>query len=282
MVLRVPEIGAIRQESVLTTLENRGAGVERDSQVLVPPPVLPAAPGARARSARPSDVVRSAVYFALLPTRRNVLHWASWALALGVELALVVVLRHERIYGWEQEVTRRLQDVPGKHLAIDSTSPLTNTLSVPFLLLFLAIVGGVLLLGHRGAAVLLLLTFPLHVLAQFPKALVDRPRPSGVFAGIEGVGGSQSFPSGHAEYVVTFYGFLAYLLILHVRGRWARAAIIAGWVVFVLATGFGRVAQGRHWPLDVLTSFLIGLGLLSGMIWLHSALRYAKQGRGRG
>ena len=218
---------------------------------------------------------RLARAFALRPTRRNRLHWASWALALGVELALVAVLRDGRVFGWEQAVGRRLQAVPGKRVVFDVSSTLTNALSVPFLLIFVAIVAVVLLLGHRGAAVLLLLSFPLHVLAQFPKALVDRPRPSPAFAGIEGVGGLQSFPSGHSEYVVTFYGFLAYLLMLHRRGRWWRAGIAVVWVGLVLATGFGRVALGRHWPLDVLASYLIGLGLLSGMVWLHSAFRYA-------
>jgi undecaprenyl-diphosphatase len=217
--------------------------------------------------------------FAFRPTRRNRLHWASWALALGVELALVVVLRGGQIYGWERSLTRRLQDVPGKRAIFDVTSTLTNTISLPFLLILLAIVSGVLLLGHPGAAALLLLTFPLHVLSQFPKALVERPRPSPAFDGIVGVGGGQSFPSGHAEYVVTFYGFLAYLLMLYVRGRRTRAAIFVAWLVFALATGFGRIAMGRHWPLDILASYLIGLGLLSGMIWLHSAFRYAKEGR---
>jgi undecaprenyl-diphosphatase len=228
-----------------------------------------------------AGVLRDAAFFAFRPTRRNLLHWGSWALALGVELALVVVLQSGRIYGWEQAITRRLQAVPGKRLVFDVTSTLTNTISVPFALIFLAIVGFVLLLGHRGAALLLALTFPLHVLAQFPKALVDRPRPSADYEGIVGVGGFQSFPSGHSEYVVTFYGFLAYLLMLHARDRRLRAAIFVAWLVFALATGFGRVALGRHWPLDVLTSYLIGLGLLSGMIWLHSAFRYVKERRPR-
>jgi undecaprenyl-diphosphatase len=228
---------------------------------------------------RARDVLRDAASFAVRPSRRNRLHWSSWAIALGIELALVAVLWNGRIFGWEQAVTRRLQDVPGKRVVFDVSSTLTNTLSLTFLLIFLPIASVVLLLGHRGAAVLLLLTFPLHVLSQFPKALVDRPRPSPDFAGIDGVGGFQSFPSGHAEYVITFYGFLAYLLMLHVDGRRPRAVIFAAWLILALATGFGRVALGRHWPLDVLASYLIGLGLLSGMIWLHSAFRYVKEGR---
>jgi membrane-associated phospholipid phosphatase len=241
-------------------------------------PIAPAGPTALRRRASVGDTLRTASAFAFHPTRRNLLHWGSWVLAFAVELTLLVLLRDGQIYGWEQELTRRLQAAPGKQVVFDISSTLTNTLSWPFLLLFLAILAVVLWSGHRGAAVLLAFSFPLHVLAQFPKALIERPRPSAAFDGIEGVGGFQSFPSGHAEYVVTFYGFLAYLLMLHIRSRWGRIAVFVGWVAFALATGFGRVALGRHWPLDVLTSYLIGLGLLSGLIWLHSAFRYAKQG----
>lgn len=234
-------------------------------------------PGIRARATLFLEAHRATIDVALRPTRRNLLHWASWALALGVELALVVVLWNDRILGWEQSLTRRLQDVPGKQLIFDVSSALTNTISVGFLLIFLTVVSAVYLLGQRAAALLLVLTLPLHAYALVPKLVVDRTRPSSAFDGIVGVGGPYSFPSGHSEYVVTFYGFLSYLFMLHVNGRWPKAAIFAVWVVLVLATGFGRVALGRHWPLDVLAANVIGLGSLSAMIWLHTAIRHTQK-----
>jgi membrane-associated phospholipid phosphatase len=227
--------------------------------------------------ARYEALARDTLAFAIRPTRRNKLHWASWAIALAAEIILVVILRSGQTYAWERWLTRELQQVPGRRTIFDVTSTMTNSLSLGFLAIFLAIITLILTLGHRGAALLLLLTFPLHVLAQWPKALIDRPRPSDNFDGIVGVGGFQSFPSGHSEYVVTFYGFLAYLVMLHLERRWMRWAVGIGWVAFALATGFGRIALGRHWPIDVLASYVIGLGLLSGMIWLHTALRYAKR-----
>jgi membrane-associated phospholipid phosphatase len=130
---------------------------------------------------------------------------------------------------------------------------------------------------RRTIAVLLLLTFPLHVLAQFPKALVDRQRPSEEFSGIEGVGGSQSFPSGHSEYVVTFYGFIAYLLMKRFTNRTVQVIIFVAWLALALGTGYGRMAAGRHWPLDVLGSYAVGLGLLSGMVWIYRASTRANQ-----
>lgn len=233
-------------------------------------------PNLWARIALLRETHREVIAAALQPTCRNRLHWASWALVLAVILVLVVALWNGRIFGWEQELTRRFQDVPGKELIFDVSSALTNTISVGFLLIFLTAVSTVYLLHQRAAALLLVLTLPLHAVALVPKLLVDRARPSSAFEGIGGVGGPYSFPSGHAEYVVTFYGFLAYLLILHVNRRWLQAAIIAGWIGLVLATGFGRVALGRHWPLDVLGAYVIGLGSLSGLIWLYSAIRHTQ------
>ncbi|MEX0782491.1 MAG: phosphatase PAP2 family protein [Dehalococcoidia bacterium] len=212
---------------------------------------------------------------ALRSDRRNTLHGASWALALGFELAMLYVLWGGHIYGWEQSVTRTFQDVPGHWGIYVVSSTLTNTISIPFGLLFVAILGFVFSRGERTGATLLLLSFPLHVLSQFPKFFFERPRPSSDFDGISGIGGLNSFPSGHSEYVITFYGFLAYLLILRLPGRAQKIAVGAGFVAFALTTGFGRIAGGRHWPMDVLTSYVIGLGLLSGLIWIHTAWQRA-------
>lgn len=235
----------------------------------------------RAASERPqrtkSEILTNATRRAFRPTRRNVCHWASWAVALACELFLALFLRHGTIYGWEVSLTRTLQEVPQAELVFDVSSSLTNTLSVPFALLFAAILLAVWLTGRRLETVLLALSFPLHVLAQFPKALIDRPRPPAGFSGIEGVGGFQSFPSGHSEYVITFYGFLAFILLCRFRTRGQRFAIVAGWLVFAVATGFGRIAAGRHWPLDVIASYVVGLGLLSGLIWLYFAFQIPKE-----
>lgn len=212
---------------------------------------------------------------ALRPERRNVLFWSSWAVAVGFELAMVHVLWGGDIYGWEQDLTRAFQEVPA-HTEIRLVSSfLTNTLSVPFVLLFLAIAVVVARQGETAGAVVLLVSFPVHVLAQFPKFFFERPRPSAEFEGITGIGGLNSFPSGHSEYVVSFYGFLAYLLIIHLPSRAQKVAVGAAFVAFALTVGFGRIAGGRHWPVDVLTSYVIGLGVLSGLIWLHSSWRRA-------
>ncbi|MFN0147322.1 MAG: phosphatase PAP2 family protein [Dehalococcoidia bacterium] len=191
-------------------------------------------------------------------------------------MTLVFVLRGGHVYAWELDLTRLLQDTPGRREIFDPVNFLTNTLSWPFLGIFVVTILVAVAIRHYSVAFLVALTFPVHVLAQFPKAFLDRPRPPSSYPGVDGVGGFDSFPSGHAEFVVAFYGLLLFIAVRHARPRWARAALIASWGLFALATGYGRVATGRHWPIDILASYLIGFGILSGLLWLYEALRAAR------
>jgi membrane-associated phospholipid phosphatase len=113
------------------------------------------------------------------------------------------------------------------------------------------------------------------VLTQFPKALIDRPRPPAGFSSIVGPGGDHSFPSGHAEYVISFYGFLAIIVLQHVDRRWQRVLVATSFAIFALTVGAGRVSMGRHWPIDILASYAFGAAILSGILWLRHSIRQA-------
>jgi undecaprenyl-diphosphatase len=207
------------------------------------------------------------------PTFANRATWAFWLAAISLELSLLAVLSGGQIYGWEQDVERAIQDFGGDDNLFKGVFVLTNTLSLAFVPVLVVAFAGLWLFGKRLEAGLLLLTLPLHVLAQFPKALIDRPRPSAEFEGIVGIGGGQSFPSGHSEFAVTFYGFLAFVLIYYLQRPWQRAIVAGGFVSLVFLTGYGRISEGRHWPIDVLCSFLLGLAIVSGLMWLQRAIR---------
>lgn len=236
----------------------------------------PRVPGSRLNGAL--AVARDAVRFAVTPNRRNLLHWLSWAVTLSLVLTMTFILIDGQIYDWEQYVTRRMQEAGYPVWLIRITSDrLTGTITWEAISITASIIVGLWLLGQRLEAALVTLSVPLRVLANFPKEIVDRERPSELFEGIFGVGGGMSFPSGHAQLAVTFYGFLAYLALIHLRGRLQRAGVVLVWLVFAIAVGFGRIAHGRHWPLDVLIGYVIGIGLLSGLIWLHTALRQATE-----
>jgi membrane-associated phospholipid phosphatase len=210
------------------------------------------------------------------PTRRNMLHWASWAVTLAALLAMTVVLLNGQVYDWEIDFTRWAQGLGYPHWAFSLTADwLTNVDTPEGALIISSVALSLWLLRLRVEAALVLLTVPLHVLGNFPKALVARERPSEIIDGINGVGGLKSFPSGHAEFAITFYGFLLYLALIHVRNTAARVIMVAVWVLFALEVGFARIEDGRHWPLDIVAGYVVGIGLLSGLIWLHQSLRTA-------
>jgi membrane-associated phospholipid phosphatase len=102
-------------------------------------------------------------------------------------------------------------------------------------------------LGAR-VAVLLLMSSQLNAVL---KGVFHQPRPCDFDPGLqlawfEGYG----LPSGHAQFVVTFWGAIA----VWVRRRWL-------WVLTAILTvlvGFSRIYLGVHFPQDVLAGWAIG------------------------
>jgi membrane-associated phospholipid phosphatase len=210
---------------------------------------------------------------AFSPNRANAIHWATWALTLGIVLALSAILLEGRVFAWEQDLAREVQalDYPGWLYQV-TNERMTDVESIQGLAMVFGIAGAFWLARSRVDAGLLVLTLPLHVLGNFPKAFVDRDRPSDSYEGMDGFGGSMSFTSGHSEFVVTFWGFLLYLLLLRVTNPVARAGLVGGWLALVLSVALGRLHEGAHWPLDVAGGMVVGIGLVSGLIWLRRHL----------
>lgn len=98
--------------------------------------------------------------------------------------------------------------------------------------------------------------------------LVARPRPGSFHEHIHIVlhRPEYSFPSGHTEHDVAYYGFLLYLSftppVSTWKYHWVLIPLQVYCVVDILTIGFSRVYEGEHWLTDVLA------GYLSGAIWL--------------
>lgn len=86
---------------------------------------------------------------------------------------------------------------------------------------------------------------------------VGRPRPP--VQHLENPGGS-SFPSGHVANSTAVYVaiLLAVFLLTHVRAL--RPALIGLAAVLIAGIAASRVYLGLHYPTDVVTGFLLGLG----------------------
>ncbi len=96
--------------------------------------------------------------------------------------------------------------------------------------------------------------------------IVGRPRPSPHLVHVTAALNFNSFPSGHTEHIVIFYGFLLFLTLTKPVREWKYAKWLIPLQVLmaldILLMGFSRVLEGEHWTLDVLG------GYLSGALWL--------------
>lgn len=99
---------------------------------------------------------------------------------------------------------------------------------------------------------------------------VLRPRPSAKLIHVDTPLLFNSFPSGHTEHDVVFYGGLLYLTFTRAVREWRYRWILIPFQLFaitaILAIGYSRVLEGEHWVGDVLG------GYLSGITWLSLAI----------
>jgi membrane-associated phospholipid phosphatase len=95
------------------------------------------------------------------------------------------------------------------------------------------------------------------------KEAVGRPRPE--YALFQPPPSSLGFPSGHALFAVTFFGFVAFLILQTRWNRWLKGAIASLLGLIIAGIGGSRVYLGVHWPSDVAGGFLAG-GIFLAMI----------------
>lgn len=110
-----------------------------------------------------------------------------------------------------------------------------------------------------GLRVLLLMTLTLYVNTLL-KELVTLPRPFEVDPRILSDGEyGYSFPSGHAQLVVVFWGLIAHAC--------ARRAVTVLALAMIFLTGLSRMYLGVHYPSDVITGWALGALML--WLWLR-------------
>ena len=98
--------------------------------------------------------------------------------------------------------------------------------------------------------------------------LVNRPRPGFFHEHIHILSHipEKSFPSGHTEHDVAYYGFLLFLSFTPPVRSWKYRWILIPFQIYcvldILTIGYSRILEGEHWLTDVLA------GYLSGAVWL--------------
>ncbi len=103
--------------------------------------------------------------------------------------------------------------------------------------------------------------------------LVGRPRPSSPLIHVYIPEPFHSFPSGHTEHCVVYYGFLLYLSftkpVRQWRYHWYLLPLQIFAVLNIILIGLARVEAGSHWITDALAGYLSGLLMLFLLIFLY-------------
>jgi membrane protein len=103
--------------------------------------------------------------------------------------------------------------------------------------------------------------------------LVARPRPTSPPIHVLMPETVPSFPSGHVENDVVYYGFLLYLSfskpVSQWRYRWLLIPFQLYFALNILFIGYSRVLEGSHWLNDALAGYLTGALWLALLIFLY-------------
>jgi membrane-associated phospholipid phosphatase len=103
--------------------------------------------------------------------------------------------------------------------------------------------------------------------------LVRRPRPSPLLIHVYNPEPVPSFPSGHVEHTVVYYGFLLYLSFTKPVREWRYHWLLLPLQIFaalnILLIGYSRIEEGAHWLTDVLAGYLEGAVALVLLIFLY-------------
>lgn len=111
-----------------------------------------------------------------------------------------------------------------------------------------------------------------EIFNQLLKQLFARPRP--IFADPLQTAANYSFPSGHAMFSAIAYGVLAYFVLLGLKHRWQRIAVIVGTLLLVLLIGLSRLYLGVHYFSDVVAGYAAGGAWLSVCITSMETVRW--------
>jgi undecaprenyl-diphosphatase len=213
--------------------------------------------------------------------KRHRVEAICWIIGLIILVASCFIFHaHPQPFPIDIAVTQALtplQDVHWASTILQIPSFMNDTYSAIITLLVWLI--GMLVIGEvrrrRGKSAVLWFQSAIFLTVVVPLAtginiliatLVNRPRPSSLTAPIKHhtqLIQIPSFPSGHTEHAVVFFGFLLYLSfskpVREWRYRWLLIPLQLYAVFDILAIGVSRIVAEDHWITDILGGYLEGV-----------------------
>ena len=126
------------------------------------------------------------------------------------------------------------------------------------------------LLKYYRETIFVLLTPVAAAINFVVKLIVDRPRPDGSLVHVLDRELDPSFPSGHVNFYVVFFGFLIAAMFFTPKiPLWIRVLVALFSTAMIISISFSRIYLGAHWATDVLGGYLLGLILLSILLYFY-------------
>lgn len=186
-------------------------------------------------------------------------------IALG--LLITHVLTHGSIGVWDRHVSMWFDHHRSAHwnrITGDLTD-LADTFEIAGVAAVLTIV---LLFRRWGRHAFLLIAGLAAELSVFltANAIVARPRPPVHHLG--GTPSTYSFPSGHTAATFVLYGGIAVIVAVATTRWWARVVMWILAFALTAAVALSRVYRGEHYPTDVISGSLLGVGSLVAAVFI--------------
>ncbi len=182
-----------------------------------------------------------------------------WTVAMAAVVSLVVAWSPDVIASLDEEIA----DWFARHDPLADLAFL-DPLGRTSVAIGVALLGGLAALRCRVlAATITMATAVALFVSVTLRPLVARPRPE---AG-DLAGQLDSFPSGHIMLLVIVAGLLPVAIAVLSDRFWIIRPARLLLTVAVLASASHRVANGAHWPSDVVGGALLGLALVLGAEW---------------
>jgi membrane-associated phospholipid phosphatase len=213
---------------------------------------------------------------------RRALVRARWAevvfvIALALYGGLAVLAHVYAYFDWDVQIHHAIRSVtlPGFGQLMVGLSWLGSGI-VPTIL----VVGTGMALyaaGFRLEGILCMIGVTLGtVMNSLMKLAIARPRPDASLVEVMRHYDHNSFPSGHVEFFITFFGFLFFLAYVLLKRRLLRRLCFVVFGLLIALIGVSRIYMGAHWPSDVAGAYLVGGAWLMLMIEVYRRMK-AKQ-----
>lgn len=221
--------------------------------------------------------------------KRHILPVILWVAGLLI-LIIASYLTHQHRGPWpgELEFSRAVQGIHYWPWVLSSLMFFSSLNDIPpsIAAVVIMVVGLALFRWFRQAIFLALTVGVGNGINALIGDLVGRPRPSPKLIHVDTTLIFNSFPSGHTEHDVVFYGFLLFLSFTKPVRTWRYRWLLVPFQIFamvaILAIGYSRLLEGEHWLTDVLAGYLSGILWLSLFIFLyHRTARWLDQRHAR-